>query len=104
MIGKSFKKTAPHLLGTVVPGKLANVVRTKETVSLGEVHYVPNSSRTYEVKAFPFHHNCVAAVFEDVTEQKKKERKLIKAEKDMEKALKAKAEFLANMSHGMLCT
>jgi PAS domain S-box-containing protein len=69
ILGNSMIENFPALFETEVPTRYAEVVRTGESVYLGQVRYGDQRVKesTFEIRAFPLPNQCVGVAFEDVT-------------------------------------
>lgn len=100
-------KTARELFSQIDPRSLQNygtVALTGEPITIEYFSTLIN--RYLSVRAFSPKHGQFATIFEDITERKQAEEKLNEsyarldfANRELERAMRAKDEFLANMSH-----
>jgi two-component system cell cycle sensor histidine kinase/response regulator CckA len=75
IIGKTIGDAFPALLSTDLPARYANVIRTGESIDVGDLAYTDDriAPSIFRVKACPVSDTSMAVLFEDVTEQRRLE-------------------------------
>jgi PAS domain S-box-containing protein len=78
IIGKTIREALPGLLTTDLPARYAEVIRSGETIDVGDVPYTDDrgAPRIFRVKACPVSNTSMAVLFEDVTDQRRLEEQL----------------------------
>ncbi len=87
VVGKTLDQNFPGLHKQGIPQIYAEVARSNESKNIGNVYYGDKrvDQGRFSVKVFPLHGNCVGVSFENTTEQKKAEDKLLKERYYLEK-------------------
>jgi two-component system cell cycle sensor histidine kinase/response regulator CckA len=78
IIGKTIGEAFPELLPTDLPARYADVIRTGESIDVGDLPYTDDriAPSIFRVKACPVSDTSMAVLFEDVTEQRRLEAAL----------------------------
>jgi two-component system, cell cycle sensor histidine kinase and response regulator CckA len=78
IIGKTIGEAFPDLLTTDLPARYADVIRTGESIDVGDLPYTDDriAPSIFRVKACPVSDTSMAVLFEDVTEQRRLEAAL----------------------------
>jgi two-component system cell cycle sensor histidine kinase/response regulator CckA len=78
IIGKTIGEAFPDLLTTDLPARYADVIRTGESIDVGDLPYTDDriAPSVFRVKACPVSDTSMAVLFEDVTEQRRLEAAL----------------------------
>jgi two-component system cell cycle sensor histidine kinase/response regulator CckA len=78
IIGKTIGEAFPDLLTTDLPARYADVIRTGESIDVGDLPYTDDriAPSLFRVKACPVSDTSMAVLFEDVTEQRRLEAAL----------------------------
>jgi two-component system cell cycle sensor histidine kinase/response regulator CckA len=78
IIGKTIGEAFPDLLTTDLPARYADVIRTGESIDVGDRPYTDDriAPSIFRVKACPVSDTSMAVLFEDVTEQRRLEAAL----------------------------
>jgi PAS domain S-box-containing protein len=78
IIGKTIGEAFPDLLTTDLPARYADVIRTGESIDVGDLPYTDDriTPSIFRVKACPVSNTSMAVLFEDVTEQRRLEAAL----------------------------
>lgn len=98
--GLTFLEVFPGVSDTDL-ASYAEVARSRKAKDIGEIQYQDErmAPAYWAVKAFPLPDNCVALVFENVTERRQQEEELRRTREQADAANQAKSQFLAHMSH-----
>ena len=115
IVGRTLDESFPLLRAMQVPQRYAEVVRSGQTHIYEDIHHEngQNIKACFVVKAFPLPNNNVGVAFDNITERKKNENRLLETNLELQhqttlaNAMTAKAEmansaksaFLATMSH-----
>jgi two-component system cell cycle sensor histidine kinase/response regulator CckA len=78
IIGKTIGEAFPDLLTTDLPARYAEVIRTGESIDVGDLPYTDDriAAGVFRVRACPVSDTSMAVLFEDVTEQRRLEAAL----------------------------
>ena len=90
-LGKTVKDIFPDIEQSWID-KLGSVVMSNEPIEF--VNYNHNTDKTYNVNAFSFSENKFAMFFEDITQRKKAEEKLIKSEQQYKQLFNSMTEMI----------
>ncbi|MBN2011316.1 PAS domain S-box protein [candidate division KSB1 bacterium] len=84
MIGRTLDENFPGLRELGIPQKYAEVIRTGKSIEIEHISYADDRIRNsdFSVKAIPLPNNCVAVVFDNITERIYAEQALKKREKE----------------------
>ncbi|MEI7766416.1 MAG: PAS domain S-box protein, partial [Phycisphaerae bacterium] len=82
IMGQYIDVCFPNLRVQGVPQKFAQVVRTQQSITFESITYTDNNipESTYAVRVFPIPGQCVAVLFENITERKRVEAALQRQE------------------------
>ncbi len=96
IIGKTLDENFPGLRAKGIPQKYAEVIRTKKSVEIEDIHYSDERivAGAFKVKAFPLSNNRVGITFENITERKKTEEELISSSKYLEGIINASPSII----------
>src|SRR4030042_2778817 len=83
LVGKTLDECFPGLRSKGIPQKYAEVIRTKNSYEIEDIHYSDErvAAGIFAVKAFPLPKNRVGVTFENITEKKKAEEELFNSTK-----------------------
>ena len=99
-VGRSFTEIWPNAERDGLFRRFIEVMKTDETWFAKEIEYRDDRmGGVFRVQVFRLPEDRLAVTFDDITERKRAEDALKKAEKEANAANQAKSEFLANMSH-----
>ena len=115
IVGRTLDENFPLLRTMQVPQRYATVIRSGQTRIFEDIYYNDghNITSCFLVKAFPLPNNHVGVAFDNITERKKGEQRLLETNLELEHqtamandlagkaeaANLAKSQFLATMSH-----
>ena len=96
VLGKTLDENFPGLREKGIPQLYAEVVRSGEPRILEDVYYGDNRviEGAFAVKAFPLGDNCVAVVFENITDRRKAEMAVQQARAELEQTVEQRTQQL----------
>ncbi len=98
-LGRNYREVLPPELVDVFQPVFKQAFETGQTQVMEYQLEVPGGIRDFETRLVAFDHDRILSLVRDITERKKVDHALRRANAEMERALRMKDEFLANMSH-----